>query len=101
VLVGKVNGTSRRAGACGDHPGHRDPRRRGDPHGEEELVSSLPGHLSGSRFDYEWDHLQDALFEHKDCEASSIYGYPSMATWPGQRSSEFGNIAARDRGFRR
>jgi len=24
-----------------------------------------------------------------------------MATWPGQRSSEFGNIAARDRGFRR
>jgi hypothetical protein len=47
------------------------------------------------------DHLQDALFQHKDCEASSIYGYPSMATWPGQRSGEFGNIAARDRGFRR
>jgi hypothetical protein len=58
----------------------------------------LPGHLSGSRFDYEWDHLQDALFQDKDCEGFVYIRVPVYGDVAGQWG-EFGNIAARDRGF--
>jgi glycine/D-amino acid oxidase-like deaminating enzyme len=43
----------------------------------------------------------DVVVVDKGSFPSDTISTHSIATWPGQRSGEFGNIAARDRGFRR
>lgn len=72
-------------------------------HDEDELVSSLEENLPGSRFDYHWDHLQDALFQDKDYEDFLYTRAPVPGDTAEQWFGEFGNIALRDpgRGFRR
>ena len=72
-------------------------------HDEGELVVDLEAELPASRFDYNWNTLQDALFQDKDYDAFLTtpvsLPYQEAQLW----FDEFENVAPRDRhrGFRR
>jgi len=70
---------------------------------EVELVTDLEAELPGSRYDYDWDTLQEVLFQDKDYE-----GFLSDPTPLPHHEAElwfeaFGNVRPRERwrGFRR
>jgi hypothetical protein len=72
-------------------------------HDETELVAGLEADLPASRADYNWDALQDVLFQDKDYEGLLSHRVPL-----GQQEAEgwfdgFGNVPPREhhRGFRR
>jgi hypothetical protein len=69
----------------------------------DELIADLEAELPASRSDYNWDTLQDVLFQDKDYD-----GFLSDSTPFTQREAElwfdeFGNVPPRDphRGFPR
>lgn len=70
---------------------------------EPDLHADLVATHPGSRFDYDWPVLQDALFQDKDYEGLLAHpvplSYEDAEDWFG----EFGNVPTRDpaRGFRR
>lgn len=72
-------------------------------HDEDELVADLEAELPASRSDYNWDTLQDALFQDKDYAGLLSYrgplGHQEAESW----FDEFSNVPPRDRrrGFRR
>ncbi|WIV57846.1 hypothetical protein [Amycolatopsis nalaikhensis] len=72
-------------------------------HDEDELISDLETELPASRSDYNWDTLQDVLFQDKDYEG--LLGFPEALSprEAEQLFDQFGNTAPRDRhrGFRR
>jgi hypothetical protein len=72
-------------------------------HDEDELVDDLERDLPASRFDYDWDHLQDALFQDKDYEGLLYTRTPLPDSETEAWFEEFGNISPREpqRGFRR
>lgn len=72
-------------------------------HDEDELITDLEAELPASRSDYNWDVLQDVLFQDKDYEG--LLSHPE-ALAPGEAEQwfdQFGNTTPRDRhrGFRR
>jgi len=72
-------------------------------HDEDELVAGLEAELSASRSDYNWDVLQDVLFQDKDYEGLLTYRVPLDQQEAEGWFDEFGNVSPRDRhrGFRR
>lgn len=72
-------------------------------HDEDELVADLETELPASRSDYNWDTLQDALFQDKDYEGLLSYRVPLERHEAERWFEEFGNVPPRDRhrGFRR
>ncbi|AHH98625.1 hypothetical protein [Kutzneria albida] len=70
---------------------------------EHELVADLEAELPASRSDYNWDTLQDVLFQDKDYEGLLTYRVPLDPQEIERWFDEFGNIPPRDqhRGFRR
>jgi hypothetical protein len=72
-------------------------------HEETELVAALEADLPASRSDYNWDTLQDVLFQDKDYEGLLSYRVPLGQQEAESWFDEFGNIPPREhhRGFRR
>lgn len=72
-------------------------------HDEDELVADLETELPASRSDYNWDTLQDVLFQDKDYEGLLSYSVPLERHEAERWFEEFGNVPPRDRhrGFRR
>lgn len=72
-------------------------------HDEHELVASLESDLPASRSDYDWNTLQDVLFQDKDYEGLLSNRIPLARDEAEGWFEEFGNIPPRDRhrGFRR
>lgn len=72
-------------------------------HDERELVADLEAELPASRSDYDWDALQDVLFQDKDYEGLLSYRYLVSDDEAERWFDEFSNVPARDprRGFRR
>lgn len=70
---------------------------------EDELVAGLEAELPASRSDYNWDTLQDVLFQDKDYEGLLSYRGPLDPQEVERWFDEFGNVPPRDqrRGFRR
>ncbi|MFF0144121.1 hypothetical protein ATK36_4313 [Amycolatopsis sulphurea] len=70
---------------------------------EDELVADLETELPASRSDYNWDTLQDVLFQDKDYEGLLSYRIPLERDEAERWFEEFGNVPPRDRhrGFRR
>jgi hypothetical protein len=70
---------------------------------ETEFVAELVAVLPASRFDYDWDALQDVLFQDKDYEGLLDLSTPLSAEDAERWFDDFGNVAPRDRhrGFRR
>jgi len=72
-------------------------------HDEHELVADLESDLPASRSDYDWNTLQDVLFQDKDYEGLLSDRMPLARDEAEGWFEEFGNIPPRDRrrGFRR
>lgn len=72
-------------------------------HDEDELIAGLEADLPASRSDYNWDTLQDVLFQDKDYEGLLSYGVPLGPEEAEGWFDEFGNVPPRERhrGFRR
>jgi hypothetical protein len=72
-------------------------------HDEDELVTDVEAELPASRSDYNWDALQDVLFQDKDYEGLLTYRVPLDQGEAESWFDEFGNVPPRDtrRGFRR
>jgi hypothetical protein len=72
-------------------------------HDEDELIAGLEAELPASRSDYNWDTLQDVLFQDKDYEGLLSYGVPLGPEEAEGWFDEFGNVPPRERhrGFRR
>ena len=72
-------------------------------HDEDELLAGLEAELPASRSDYNWDTLQDVLFQDKDYEGLLTYRVPLDQQEVERWFDEFGNVPPRDqrRGFRR
>lgn len=72
-------------------------------HDEDEMVEDLEKDYPPSRFDYDWAHLQDALFQDKDYEGLLDMRFPLSDEEAEQWFEEFSNITPRERrrGFRR
>jgi hypothetical protein len=70
---------------------------------EDELVADLETKLPASRSDYNWNTLQDALFQDKDYEGLLSHRIPLQRHEAERWFEEFGNVPPRDRhrGFRR
>lgn len=72
-------------------------------HDEDELVADLEAELPASRSDYNWNTLQDVLFQDKDYEGLLSDRVPLPQQEAEVWFEEFSNVPPRDRhrGFRR
>ncbi|AXB44795.1 hypothetical protein [Amycolatopsis albispora] len=72
-------------------------------HDEPDLHADLVAAHPGSRFDFDWRILQDALFQDKDYEGLLAHPVPLSYDAAEEWFGEFGNVPTRDpeRGFRR
>ncbi|SDM27631.1 hypothetical protein SAMN04488074_11945 [Lentzea albidocapillata subsp. violacea] len=70
---------------------------------EDELVTDLEASLPASKADYNWNTLQDVLFQDKDYEGLLSHRFPIETGEAEAWFEEFGNVPPRDRhrGFRR
>lgn len=72
-------------------------------HDEDELITDLEAELPASRSDYNWETLQDVLFQDKDYEGLLSHRFPLGKQEAEVWFEEFNNVPPRDRrrGFRR
>jgi hypothetical protein len=72
-------------------------------HDEHELVADLESDLPASRSDYDWNTLQDVLFQDKDYEGLLSHRFPLAKQEAELWFEEFSNVSPRyrHRGFRR
>lgn len=72
-------------------------------HDEDELITDLEAELPASRSDYNWETLQDVLFQDKDYEGLLSHRFPLGKHEAEVWFEEFNNVPPRDRrrGFRR